>query len=193
MVFPLLYLLRHGQTEWNLQGRFQGQTNSPLTARGKEDAAAQGRLLAPIFKQLPTIDIYASPLGRVRQTAEIALRDHNRAPTLHDGLKEIHIGDWQGLSLREIEAGWPKIFNAHPTTFDLLAMSPSGEGAEALFARCSAFLQGLNGPSVLFTHGAAMAVFRCIARDLPPQDATQLDHRQGCIYRIQNGHEEIFD
>jgi probable phosphoglycerate mutase len=193
MAFPRLYLLRHGQTEWNVEGRFQGQKNSPLTARGKEDAAAQGRLLAPVLAQHPKIDIFASPLGRVRQTADIALRDHNRPPHFHDSLMEIHIGNWQGLSLREIESGWPDIFNAHATTFDLLAMFPTGESAEALFARCTTFLHGLTGPSVLFSHGAVMAALRTIARDLPPREAAHLDHRQGCIYRIQNRQEKIFD
>ena len=193
MAFPILYLLRHGQTEWNVQGRFQGQHNSPLTPRGKEDAAAQGRLLGPIFAQHPAIDIYASPLGRVRQTTDIALKNHNRSPQFHDSLMEIHIGDWQGLALPEIESGWPDLFNAHTTTFDLLAMSPTGEGIDVLFARCTAFLQSLRAPSVLFSHGAAMAVLRSIARDLPPRDVAHLDHRQGCIYRIENGQEEIFD
>lgn len=193
MAFPLLYLLRHGQTEWNVQGRFQGQLNSPLTTRGKEDAAAQGRLLGPILAEHPKINIFSSPLGRVRQTADIALLAHNRAPVFHDALMEINIGDWQGLSLQEIESGWPDIYNAHPTTFDLLAKSPTGEGVEALFSRCSAFLHGLTGPSVLFSHGAAMAVLRSIARGLPADDVAQLDHRQGCIYRIQNREEEIFN
>lgn len=193
MAFPLLYLLRHGETEWNAEGRFQGQNNAPLTTRGKQDAHAQGQLLEQVFAKHPRIAIYASPLGRVRQTVEIALASHDRKAQVDDRLMEINIGQWQGLTIPEIEAGWPEIFSAHATTFELLANAPDGENTAALFARCTQFLNGLSGPSVLFSHGATMAALRSIARGLPSADAGNLDRRQACIYQIQNTQEKIFE
>jgi len=186
-------MLRHGQTEWNVAGRYQGQNNSPLTVQGAQDARRQGALLAQVFARHPAIDLFASPLGRVRQTVDLAMNGYGRVPVFHDSLKEIHIGSWEGLSLSQIESGWPDIFNACPAPFDLLAMAPDGEGFDHLYARCTDFLNSLTAPSVLFTHGATMAVLRSIARGLPICDIGRLDHRQGCIYRIENAGEDILD
>ena len=68
MKLPQIFLLRHGQTQWNAEGRFQGQMNSDLTQLGQDHAATQGRLLSTVFKDFPDIDVYGSPLGRVQQT-----------------------------------------------------------------------------------------------------------------------------
>jgi len=191
--YPLIYLLRHGQTEWNAQGRFQGQKNSDLTAKGHGDARAQGRILGPIFTAYPDIDIFASPLGRVRQTVDIALEPHHRSAIDDPDLMEISSGNWEGKTLRDIESGWPDLFKAYQAPFDLFMLAPGGEGAEALFARSTRFLQRLTGPAILFTHGTTMNVLRGLIRGLPYAEISQLDHRQGCVYRIENGVEEIFD
>src|SRR5215472_9333559 len=105
MVLPVVYLVRHGETEWNLVRRYQGWGDSPLTERGLAQAEAVGRVLAEI-SAATTAQIISSPLGRARRTAEIigsALG--NRAPILlEERLKEISIGAWDGLLRDEIEA-----------------------------------------------------------------------------------------
>ena len=68
-MIPELYLLRHGETEWNVQGRLQGRLDSPLTERGQEQARRQAELLAA----LPPMAAWASPAGRAVATARIAL------------------------------------------------------------------------------------------------------------------------
>lgn len=191
MKLPPLYLLRHGQTEWNAMGRFQGQMNSDLTGVGKGHAATQGRLLGPIFEQFPDIDIHASPLGRVCETFEIALADHGRSPVFNDDLKEIAFGDWESLTRNEIEAGWPHIFNEAQTDVDLFLFSPNGENYDDMHDRCQRFLNGLTKPAVVFTHGMTIAFLRTIARDLSYEDFTQLSRQQGCIYVIEDGQEML--
>ncbi|MBE9477338.1 MAG: histidine phosphatase family protein, partial [Proteobacteria bacterium] len=166
MKFPPLYLLRHGQTEWNAAGRFQGQKNSDLTEVGRGHAAAQGRLLAPVLEQFPDIDIYASPLGRVCETFEIALGGHDRTPVFNDDLKEIAFGDWENLTRQEIKKGWPDIFNDAQTDMDLFLFSPDGENYDDMYTRCHRFLSSLTKPSVVFSHGITIAFMRTIARDL---------------------------
>jgi broad specificity phosphatase PhoE len=65
-----IYLLRHGETEWNTQGRYHGTLDSPLTRRGRKQAEDVGRLLSAILKGR-NVAFYISPLGRTRETAEI--------------------------------------------------------------------------------------------------------------------------
>ncbi|MBL4751831.1 MAG: histidine phosphatase family protein [Amylibacter sp.] len=191
MKLPTLYLLRHGQTEWNEAGRFQGQMNSDLTDVGKGHAAAQGRLLGPIFEQFPDIDIYGSPLGRVRETAHIALADHGREPVLCDELKEISVGDWEGCTKLEIEFGWPIIYNESQTSLDMFLSAPNGETYDDMFQRCHRLLSRLTGPSMIFSHGVTIRFLRKIACDLSYEELTYLDNQQGCIYEIKDGQETL--
>ncbi|MEH6360994.1 MAG: histidine phosphatase family protein [Amylibacter sp.] len=191
MKLPLLYLLRHGQTEWNAMGRFQGQLNSDLTDVGKGHATTQGRLLGPIFEHFPNIDIHASPLGRVRETAAIALAGHGRRPVFNDDLKEIAFGDWEGLTKDEIEAGWPTIFNDAQTSVDLFMFSPNGENYDDMYDRCHRFLSGLTKPAVVFCHGMTITFLRKIALGLSYDEFTQLSRHQGCIYVIEDGQETL--
>jgi len=191
MKLPLLYLLRHGQTEWNAAGRFQGQMNSDLTEVGQGHAATQGRLLEPIFERFPDIDIFGSPLGRVKETAQIALADYGREPVFNDDLKEIDFGNWESLTKSEIEAGWPDLFNAGQTDMDLYLFSPSGETYDDMHLRCHRFLSGLTQPAVIFSHGLTITFLRKIARDLSYEEFSQLRRQQGCIYVIEDGQETL--
>jgi probable phosphoglycerate mutase len=97
-----LLVLRHGQSEWNAQGRWQGQADIALTPEGVEQAR-QAALKLGAFDLIAT-----SSLKRALHTAEI-IAEHKKIDALHidDRLKESHIGPWQGLTYEEIEAGWP--------------------------------------------------------------------------------------
>ena len=108
--YPKIWFLRHGQTEWNRAYRLQGQLDSPLTKQGIADAHRQAAIIGPVLAQKP--DIYVSPLGRTRQTAQIALA--GAACSYDDRLMEIHAGDWQGRLREEIlaETG-PTVVVAH--------------------------------------------------------------------------------
>ena len=92
--YPDLYVLRHGETEWNREGIFQGVHDSPLTAMGREQAAHQGKILDRAIVDWSAVDIYSSPQGRAKTTAEIALAEVNRTADLHAALREVDTGDW---------------------------------------------------------------------------------------------------
>lgn len=97
-----LLVLRHGQSEWNAQGRWQGQADIALTPEGVQQAQRAAL-------KLGTFDLIASSsLKRALHTAKI-IAEHKKMSDLHidDRLKESHIGPWQGLTYEEIEAGWP--------------------------------------------------------------------------------------
>src|ERR1700694_3679195 len=104
-----LLLLRHGETEWNAQGRFQGQLDSPLTARGREQAAQLGRILLQTFTKRSVPPFHFSPLGRTKDTATIVCQylDGPDITLLEPRLQEVTTGAWDGLTHEDIEARWP--------------------------------------------------------------------------------------
>lgn len=94
-----IYLTRHGETEWNKQRRFQGSKNSELTEKGLLGA----ELLSARVEDIKLDLIVASPLKRAYQTAEIVRGNKNVEIITHDGLKEINLGDFEGMRWEEIE------------------------------------------------------------------------------------------
>jgi broad specificity phosphatase PhoE len=98
-----LLLLRHGQSEWNADGRWQGQADPPLSALGEEQARdAAERLRGTTFSSLVTSD-----LRRARRTAEILAEALGLRLEVDPGLREIDVGDWTGLTRSQINAQWP--------------------------------------------------------------------------------------
>jgi broad specificity phosphatase PhoE len=96
-----LYLIRHGETDANVSGIWQGSTDSPLNARGLAQARAIAQRVAR--EQLPIQHIYSSPLQRARHTAEYIAQALGDVPiTLDAGLAEFHLGQWEGLSYAEL-------------------------------------------------------------------------------------------
>ncbi len=125
-----LVLVRHGQTEWNVDGKFQGQSNVALT----EEGIRQARELAEHFPVQKLDAIYASDLSRARVTAEI-VGDYFGLPVqVTRELRELHFGDWEGLSYDEIVSGWPDAlenFLQHPDRLRI----PHGESFHQLQER----------------------------------------------------------
>ncbi len=94
-------LVRHGETEWNRNPRFRGQSDVPLNATGLAQAAAAGRAVAGRWQP---VAVYHSPLGRARQTAEAIAAPLGLAAQPHGGLLDIHFGQLQGLTVEEAQA-----------------------------------------------------------------------------------------
>lgn len=95
-----ILLFRHGETDWNREGRIQGHLDVPLNERGREQAMT---LQAPLSRW-GTQAILSSDLSRARETAEIAAQPMKIPVHTHPGLREIHLGQMQGMSRTEIEA-----------------------------------------------------------------------------------------
>jgi broad specificity phosphatase PhoE len=99
-----LFLVRHGETDWNTQRRIQGLTDIPLNARGREQARRTGRMLA----RRGWDGIYSSPLGRARETARIIAAEVGLGdPGIVEALVERNYGEAEGMNFDEIEARWP--------------------------------------------------------------------------------------
>ncbi|MFC4213848.1 histidine phosphatase family protein [Pseudophaeobacter arcticus] len=185
--FPKIWFLRHGQTEWNAEKRIQGQLESQLSPLGQSHARQQAALMRPILAQVPTC--YVSPLGRARETAEIALAGADI--TIDPRLAEAHAGDLQGMTLPEVEVRFPDIWAANPSHLDLFCAAPNGEGYASFHARILSFMQALTGPSVVVAHGLLGQVMRGIVLGLSRQEMAKLSNQQGCIYVLEEGREQL--
>lgn len=184
MNLPPLFFLRHGQTEWNLEGRLQGHKDSPLTDLGRSQALAQRDILAPVFENFPEIEILSSPLGRAFDTA-VAAAD-GRVVQQVDALKEVWAGSWEGRLRADIVAELGGSAQEEDM-FALFLNAPDGEGADGLHQRSIAFLQSLSAPSVIVSHGVVSAYLRGLATGLNSAQIEALPHEQGVVIAVLNG------
>jgi broad specificity phosphatase PhoE len=100
-----IYLVRHGQTVWNEEGRLCGSSDVPLSDEG----LAQARKLAARLKDIGIAAIYSSPLLRARQTAEAIAAHHRVEVKIEPDLREIDYGDWEGLKVADVLEQFPEI------------------------------------------------------------------------------------
>ncbi len=182
--FPI-YVMRHGETEWNAEGRFQGALNSPLTETGRGHAHQLAAKMAEL--DLTQFDIRVSPQGRAFETAAIALARQAAFLRTDDRLREIDVGLWSGKLRSEVSANGIVLEDTPDGPLALYEHAPEGEGFAALRARCTAFLNDLTGPTLCVTHGITSRMLRTVAMDQP---SASLEHRpggQGMVHVVENG------
>ncbi len=187
-----LYVIRHGQTDYNREGRLQGSRDIPLNALGRSQAAGNGKRLAalPGF-DASAQDWVASPLSRTRQTMELVRENAGLDPRTYrtdDLLIELSFGDWEGLTMDEVERDHPGIDRERDQA--KWEFCPPGEGAESyemLAKRIDRFLARVTGPMVVVAHGGVIrALFNRIG-GIDGNTAAMLDIPQDRILRIENG------
>ncbi|ASC70761.1 histidine phosphatase family protein [Halomicronema hongdechloris C2206] len=128
---PRLLLVRHGETEWNRQQRFQGQIDVPLNETGRR----QGQQVAQFLRALTLDAAYSSPMARPQETAELILAHHPQLSLqLVEDLKEISHGEWEGKYEAEIEAGYPGMLQQWQQAPDTVQM-PAGENLQQVWQR----------------------------------------------------------
>lgn len=168
-----LYLIRHGTTDNNIDGRFQGSLDAPLNAQG----LAQARCLGARFKDIALDQIYTSPLTRARQTAE-GLRGNKPIALLSmRGLMEIDGGRMEGLTVAENNEKFPgliDIFKHNPPAF----AAPGGETTRQVYDRMVKTIQTIvarhPGKTIAcVSHGFAIQTFLCWAYKTPFNQMTQ--------------------
>ncbi|UWQ94165.1 histidine phosphatase family protein [Rhodobacteraceae bacterium M385] len=189
---PPLYILRHGETTWNREGRCQGHLDAPLTALGRAQAAQQGRIIADHILPLhPDIPVWVSPLGRAQATWAIAAEAAglaSRAFKSEPRLAEVHMGDWQGRLRADFLAEDP-VARTHPNLFELSLNTPGGETYEALRSRLVECLHQVNQPTICVTHGITSLVLRGLILELSREEMADLGHDQGIVYCLNEGAE----
>lgn len=184
-------LVRHGETDWNRQGRFQGQIDIPLNSNGWSQARAAGTFLAST-----RIDrAYSSSMARPRQTAEAILSAHPGVPlTTLKGLVEIGHGLWEGCLESEIGEGWPQLLADWKRAPEIVQM-PEGESIQQVWDRAMDTWQRIvaslapGETALVVAHDAVNKAILCALLGLGPGDiwaikqgnggVTVIDHPQG--------------
>lgn len=134
-----IYIVRHGQTEWNLLGKTQGHGNSDLTPKGME----QAELLADSMTKYPIDYIYSSDLGRAYQTAEIIGNKLNIEVERTEALREMNFGTWEGRIIKDIIEEDPELYKMWRNE-PHLAKIPQGETLSQIKERTDAFIKEIN-------------------------------------------------
>jgi broad specificity phosphatase PhoE len=183
-----ILLVRHGETEWNLERRYQGRFDSPLTERGTAQARAIGWLLAGLPDAVAA-PIVASPQGRARRTADIICRELGSGGVVRidERLRELTLGSWDGLTYSEIAARSPGIFDDDGPEWCFHA--PDGESYDAFAARVGGWLgeQGGSAPIIVVAHGLVSRVLRGLYAGLPRAVAMTLPVPQDRVYQLSGG------
>jgi broad specificity phosphatase PhoE len=182
----ILYLVRHGETEWNAAGRYQGAKDSPLTARGREQARLTGRKLAAMHSSARPSVAYVSPLGRARETAALICESLPLDIRLEPPLAEVSAGEWDGLSMYEIDVEYPGALSAGDR-HDWYFLGPGGETFEAAFARVADWLGTAAAPAIIVTHGLTSRLIRGAYTGSARSDMLQLPVPQAGFYRLAGG------
>jgi broad specificity phosphatase PhoE len=186
----VIYLTRHGQTEWNLQGRMQGRMESALTPLGVRQAKAMADLLGALIERDPPAApwrLVSSPSGRARQTAEAISSRLSLPVETDERLIEIGCGEWEGKLRAEIAHIHPEKFATREWFFG----APGGESFEEVWGRVSDWLGDQPPESerrvIAVSHGVAGRLLRGAYGGLARQETLDQDVPQDAIYRLLAG------
>ena len=189
-----LIFVRHGETAYNAESRLQGQLDTPLNARGREQARAIGgtlrSLLGPEIDRLDEAQaFFASPLERARETMDIARDAMGLKPGryhLDPVLKELSFGAWEGLTWPEIEVRDAKGLRARRK--DRWAFAPEGGESYAMLAvRLRPWLDSLSEHAFVISHGGVARVLMALIAGVPPAKAVEAPIIQGRAILFENG------
>ncbi|MCO5090714.1 histidine phosphatase family protein [Bosea sp. (in: a-proteobacteria)] len=176
-----LILVRHGETDWNREGRLQGGQDIPLNDLGRRQAAeAAGRLkaLEPAYADL---DYIASPMQRARETIDILRRELAMpagAYALDERLRELTFGSWEGFTWRDIRKA--ERAEAHLRERDKWGyVPPGGESYRMLAERVRPVLEGLRRETVIVSHGGVARAVLALVGAVKPREASMVEIWQG--------------
>lgn len=184
-----MYMIRHGQTDWNAEARLQGQKDIPLNALGREQARDNGLALGRLLGvTVSDYDFVSSPLGRARETMELARSAMGLSPDhyrIDERLVEISFGDWEGSTLRELKRTTPeRVAARRASKWDFIPPGDDAESYEILSWRIGSWMASVDRPTVCVCHGGVIrTVFRLIG-DMSREEAAEIGIPQDRILRI---------
>ncbi len=186
---PTLYYIRHGETDWNVERRLQGHQDIPLNARGRAQAAHCGEVLCDLFAgksiDAKALDYVSSPLGRARQTMELARPALGLPPEgyrIEPRLIEICFGEWEGFTIAQLRNRDPdRIAQREHDKWHFVAPG-GGESYEAVGARMRTWYDSLTRDTVVTAHGGTARGLMASLGIAKPAAAPLIDIAQGVVY-----------
>jgi broad specificity phosphatase PhoE len=168
-----IWLVRHGQTDWNIEGRWQGHADIPLNSTGLDQARSLASKLAETRQ--PFQAIYSSDLKRAYRTAEEIAKSLDLPVHKDRRLREISKGDWEGMLVSQVSELSNEAIRQRRED-PLYSRAPGGESLMEVAARLSSMADDIArahpvGPVLVVTHGLALAALLCLANHWPLQEA----------------------
>jgi probable phosphoglycerate mutase len=189
-----ILFVRHGETDYNAEGRLQGQRDIPLNSRGRAQASAIGRALRAAMPEaiaaLEAAEVFiASPLSRTRETMELARAALGLPPSryaLEPALRELTFGAWEGLT-------WPQVWNRDPAGAKEREgdkwnfAPPDGESYAMLAARLQPWLESRRTDCFVVSHGGVARALMTLIAGVSPSAAENADIWQGKAILFEGG------
>lgn len=174
-----LFVVRHPQTTWNVEGRYQGRLEAPLSDEG----VVQSRLVARVFAGQPVEAVYSSPLRRALHLAREIVEATDAELVVDERFTEIALGPWEGLYRGQIESRFPELYRAWYEEPDRVQF-PGGESLADVHVRAQSGLEDIfnrhrAGNVVLVSHSAVIQALSAAALHIPPHDVHSV--------RVSNG------
>lgn len=198
VVWPELYVVRHGETDWNAEGRYQGRQDIALNERGRAQAALNGKLLQTLLRRAhrQPIDFswYVSPMARTRETMNL-IRSGLDEPlpdvTVDPRLIEVSFGIYEGHLHTELASGAMAIAGERDADFWNFR-PPEGESYADVAERILDFAAGLEGPSVIVSHGGILRVLRRLIEDFPLERTVNWFPPQDSVVHFLDGKSIVY-
>jgi broad specificity phosphatase PhoE len=188
MAPPTIYYIRHGETDWNVEGRLQGHQDIPLNARGRAQATHCGEILRDMLardgRDPAALDYVASPLGRARATMELARPVLGLKPDgyrIEPQLIEICFGEWEGFTIAQLRSRDPQRIAAREHD-KWHFVPPGGESYEIVTGRMRAWYESLSQDTVVAAHGGTARGLIAMLGIAKPAAAPLIDVAQGVVY-----------
>jgi broad specificity phosphatase PhoE len=190
---PTIYYIRHGETDWNVEGRLQGGIDTPLNDLGRTQAARAGGILDDLFardgRAASSLAFVASPLQRARHTMGLVRSELKLPPggyALDDRLREIGYGHWEGSTLAQMQTADPALFAARQID-KWTVPPPGGESYASVQIRMRDWYDSLKADTVAVAHGGTARALMVALEIETPASASDLFIEQGVVYVFGHG------
>ena len=182
-----LIFIRHGQTDWNVQGKIQGSYDSELNATGIEQAMSLSEKLFNLNYKFSKI--YSSPQKRALKTAEILSKSSNVDYISVKDLQEMNMGKWEGLSWREVEENYPNEYKEWHLN-RRYTKTPEGESYQDMLERVLKAIHKIinenNEDVVIVSHSAVIMCLQCYVTNTPFNDMLKFKTKNANITEIDS-------
>lgn len=191
-----IYLLRHGETELNVKGRYQGELDSPLTFNGIEQVETNAKMLKMLIDNPREWEFISSPLGRAQQSIDIIceILGFDKSKVIMDNrLKEVSVGKWAGLTIKEIEKSWPELIK-NTNNYNWYFNSPNGESYDAVIERVSGWLHSIRDKEkvIVMSHGLTGRIIRGLYLGITKEQSLVLEVSQNTFFKLSDKQIERF-
>ncbi|CAA6818654.1 MAG: Phosphoglycerate mutase family (Rhiz) [uncultured Sulfurovum sp.] len=196
MKLPTIYLLRHGQTVWNVEERYQGQLNSPLTNKGELQAKNNAKKLSK-YIDINEVKFFSSPLGRAKQTAEIIAQANGMNISdiiFHTYIQEFNYGIFEGQTKRYCQTEYAVQFASREADkFNYVV--EGGESYLHVYERLKLWLETVKEEKVIVVvaHEMVNRALRGIYCNMKTEEMLTLCQANDVLIKLENSLEEILD